>query len=670
MIRVSVAIVLTVCLLLGTSFLILDSIIKKKIKHQFENLSAATDVKFSYVKTSFFSSSVSFDSLEIYFTPYSSLQQNRHVIKFSRASLQGISFYEFLFHKKLVAKNLLLDEGNIQLDQLLLDKKDSLQPGIIKKIKWPFKNLDIKNVELKRTMVFLQSGQTNQLLGRGDVNFAGVVIDAPGGKPVFAGLDAHLSDINYALANHKIVISRLEINSHDKKISVDSLQVLSRTNDYSQGKISSIKISGINITKLLHDHLFVAQKIIVAGSSIAIDNSLLNSQSLPFDLKKIYVETFKLDQSVIRYRDRKGNCRFNADVDLHDLTMYHPFDKDHIHFRDIRANLSRVQYAGNNYQATEIKKLEIDSKEGVISAHNVNLTSRVGKYELGRKLGHQADWVAANISVIEIIKPDIEKLWQQNLLAEKIAIGRSRIYVFRDRRLARQQKILPLPVEFLQKLPFDIRVKTLTLASSTVEYEEYPKSGFGQTGVLKIKNARVAISPLVNHPVPSDPAYIVMNATGSIMGSGSAHGTIMMPMNKNQPYHIRGSIDKLELTTLNSSSENLGKIRIKSGFLDFLFFDFTMTEQRSTGKIVGAYHHLIIQQLKKHTEERNVADFASFMLRHLIIPLNKDRSLPERMRTGLVNYARDPTRFVSYYFLQSLLTGVKKSFTLGFLLPK
>jgi len=57
-------------------------------------------------------------------------------------------------------------------------------------------------------------------------------------------------------------------------------------------------------------------------------------------------------------------------------------------------------------------------------------------------------------------------------------------------------------------------------------------------------------------------------------------------------------------------------------------------------------------------------------LRHAIIPLNKDASLPESKRTGKVDYVRDPTRMVSYYFLQSLLMGVKKSFTLGFLLPK
>ena len=93
-----------------------------------------------------------------------------------------------------------------------------------------------------------------------------------------------------------------------------------------------------------------------------------------------------------------------------------------------------------------------------------------------------------------------------------------------------------------------------------------------------------------------------------------------------------------------------------------------MTDERSTGKIIGVYHHLIIQQLKKHTEEKNVADFASFVLRHAIIPLDKDASLPENKRTGLVNYQRDPTRMVTHYYLQSLLMGVKKSFALGFLL--
>jgi hypothetical protein len=57
-------------------------------------------------------------------------------------------------------------------------------------------------------------------------------------------------------------------------------------------------------------------------------------------------------------------------------------------------------------------------------------------------------------------------------------------------------------------------------------------------------------------------------------------------------------------------------------------------------------------------------------MRHVIVPKNKDKSLPEKKRTGKVDFTRDPTRFVSNYLLQSLLTGIKSSFTFGFLIPK
>ena len=39
-------------------------------------------------------------------------------------------------------------------------------------------------------------------------------------------------------------------------------------------------------------------------------------------------------------------------------------------------------------------------------------------------------------------------------------------------------------------------------------------------------------------------------------------------------------------------------------------------------------------------------------------------------RTGKIDYKRDPTRFFTFYFLKSLLSGITASFALGFLLPK
>ncbi len=670
MIKVTLKLIVAACLIFVTGFIILNTVIQKKIRHQLTNLSPGVQVKFSSIHTNFFSSSVSFDSLEINFIPYNNRRQNRHCLYFPHASFREINFLKFLFNKKLVADKFLFEEGNIRLDQFLLDKKDSAQSEVFKEINWPFKKLFIRNVELKRIMIFLHSDKDDQLLAKGDIAIGRISVDKSGGSPSFAGINLNLSDLNYSLPDYQIKTRQLVINSSRKIAEIDSIQFISRNRQHSETRISSIKFSGIDITELLNKQILNAGKIMIAESEIvANSNKELKAQALPFNLKKVHADIFQCTNAFISYKDKKNECSFRATINLHDLNIK-SINKDGFYFASVQGNVSAIHYSGGGYHNTEIKKIELDSKKEIIRVDDLKIIPQLKKYEFARKLGHQADWVQANISKIEIIKPNIPQLLHQKIFAEKIKISKSRVYIFRDRRLPRLQKIVPLPVAYMKTLPFDIRVKTFELATSIVAYEEYPKEGYGLTGILRIERIRATLSPLINHPTASDPSYMAMIVEGSIMGSGTAHGTILMPLQKNKLYRIRGAIERLELTKLNSSSENLGKIRIKSGFLDFLFFDFTMAEERSTGKIIGAYHRLIIQQLKKHTEEKNVADFASFMLRHLIIPFNKDRSLPERKRTGLVNYQRDPTRFVSHYFLQSLLMGVKKSFTLGFLLPK
>jgi hypothetical protein len=667
--KVVLKVIFTASLVVIVVFFILKSIIQKKIRQELTNLSPAMQLRFSSVHVNMFASSVSLDSLQVNFIPYASRPENKHVLYFPKVSIKGISFLKFLFSKKLSVNNFILDEGNVHLDQFLLDKKDSAQAQIFTKIKWPFKKLFINNMELKSATTFLHSKQTDQLLAKGDLAIGGVMMNIDDSILHFAAIDCKLSRISYGLphSDDSIHIQKLMMNSRKETLQIDSLHIDSPN----EVEIPSIIITGFNVADLFKGNTTVIKKIIIDEGKISVSGNKksLKAQLLPFDLKKIYVDAFQFNRVSISYKDKINECRFGASVHLNKIEIK-SLEKDGFHFGSVWCSLSDIHYSGNSYHNVEIKTIELDSKKEITQVDDLKIIPKFDKYEFARNLGHQADRVEANIPKIEITKLDVEKLFHEKLFAEKIKISGSRAYIFRDRRLPRPQKISPLPIAFIKTLPIDIRIKSCELASSTVEYDEYPKAGYGQVGILRLERISVTLSPLINHPAASDPAYLVMKVNGSIMGSGTADATIMMPVQKNKSYHVKGLIKRLELTKLNSSSENLGKIRIKSGLLDFLFFDFNMTEERSTGKIIGAYHHLIIQQLKKHTDKKNVADFASFMVRHLIIPLNKDKSLPERKRTGKVNYTRDPTRFVSYYFLQSLLTGIKASFTLGFLLPK
>ena len=659
-----------VCLVFITGYFILNAVIRRQIRQQFSTLSPSLTINFSDTHVNLLSSFVSFDSLDIQFVPYNNPQDEHHLY-FSTVSLNGISFLKFLFSRKLEVTNLLVDNGNLQLDSFLLDKKDSAQSKILNEIKWPFKKFYVGNMELKNARVLLHSENSDQQIARVNMRCKGISIGKPGEKPSIDDIDLRLSDITYRSPGYVIRVPELTINSSKKILESDSLHVSAIGKDQNEITISALRMTGFDVMKLLDEKILVAKTLTVDKGKVVVDkNGRSKIPTLPFDLKKIEIDNVEGKDLSVAYKDKLNECHFTADIVLNKADVDPSFNINKTKFGSVHGNVRVFHYSGNNYHDVELKSINISSSKELIQITGINIKPRIGKYEFGKKLGHQADWMQAYISKVDVIRPDFDNLLRQKLFADKIKISESNIYIFRDRRLPRPQKNIPLPVDIIKEFSLEVRVKTFELAPSVVEYEEYPKSGYGKTGILRIEKINLTLSPLITDPTPSDPAYMMMDVEGSIMGSGTTHSVIGMPLQKNKPYYVKGAIERLELTKLNSSSENLGKIRIKSGFLDFLSFDFTMTEQRSTGKIIGAYHHLIIQRLKKHTTEKNVADFASFALRHAIIPLNKDASLPERKRTGEVDYQRDPTRMVSYYLLQSLLMGVKKSFTLGFLLPK
>jgi hypothetical protein len=226
----------------------------------------------------------------------------------------------------------------------------------------------------------------------------------------------------------------------------------------------------------------------------------------------------------------------------------------------------------------------------------------------------------------------------------------------------------PLPAESLKALPVSLRIGSVSLGTTTFSYEEFPKKG-DKPGTLTIYRLKGSIEPLINKPEAGDPAYLTMRTEGSLMNSGSVTAVTKIPLHKGDPYRVEGAFHELDVTKLNDPAENLGKLHLESGMLNSLAFWFEMSDEKATGKIVGEYHDLVVDKLKENSTEQKVDKLKSFALKKFIIPKDKDRSLPEKKRTGKVDYKRDPQRYFSYYLLHSLLVGVKSSFSLGFLLP-
>jgi len=332
----------------------------------------------------------------------------------------------------------------------------------------------------------------------------------------------------------------------------------------------------------------------------------------------------------------------------------------------IQAKIDRLRYVIPDADEVVVcRHLELDSRKKHFQLDTLRILPTLDAAEIGRKRGHQTDVVEATSEGITAEGLDVMELLHHKLVAESIAIRQNHIHVFRDRRLPLAPGEKELPVQSLKALPVTLRIGSVDLGPTFFSYTEYPAKG-DRTGELKIYHLKGRITPLINHPEAGDPAYITVRTEGALMNSGSVIAVTKMPLHKGDPYLVDGAFHELDVTRLNDPAENLGKLHLESGLLNFLSFHFVMTTEKSTGEIIGEYHDLVVDKLK---DNGKVAKLKSFALKKFIIPRNKDKSLPVKKRTGKVDYKRDPDRYFSYYLLHSLLVGVKSSFSLGFLLP-
>jgi hypothetical protein len=176
------------------------------------------------------------------------------------------------------------------------------------------------------------------------------------------------------------------------------------------------------------------------------------------------------------------------------------------------------------------------------------------------------------------------------------------------------------------------------------------------------------MEPFFNTPQKNDNT-LTATVKGNIMNAGIIHANIHLSLPSGVE-NVKGAIEELHLTALNPSAENLGKFHIESGVLNHLDFSFSANNKKASGEIVGVYHDLVVDKLKVTKDGKlKEASIPSFALKTFIIPKNKEASVPIKRRTGKIDFDRDPTRLITFFYIKSLLDGIRDSFSLGFLLP-
>jgi len=490
-------------------------------------------------------------------------------------------------------------------------------------------------------------------------------------------IEGKLKDIfSTAIPGTGITFSSASANVFTRAVSLSDVHVLyfgAQQNKYRHEFIlPRVTLKGIHVFSWWLENNFIVNKISIGDGSVSLDKTLLQDTSVAdsvvvfpfnefaagsFEMKNMDVRVHSATTDEISWKGNLTTVNIKRDK------------KEDFRFEEFKCELQGLKYyLPGSHKTISVKRLIVRSKESYALLDSITCTSDFPKEEFSKKVGFQSDWLHLVIDSVSLKGLDVTSLFNNKMHAAVMMIYKSEAEIYRDRRFPMRPVIKELPVEMLKTISQDIRVDTIAIEPSTITYEEFPEEGL-KSGVIRMENTTASVYNLCNHPGDADSGHITMNAQTSLMGSGLFTQTIYLPLKQGENYSTKGSIKNLDLTRLNSSAENFGLIHIESGILNELAFEFSFNEKNATGILTGDYNNLKVDKLKMDENKKlKKAAIKTMLERAFVIPENKDKNIPLSKRTGKIDANYDPTRFTSFYIMSAILSGIRSSFVLGFLI--
>ena len=481
---------------------------------------------------------------------------------------------------------------------------------------------------------------------------------------------------------HADLVTR-SITLHDFRWQVESTDSIS----YDGGMVPStslaldfsaetIQASWISIISFIRNHqLHLGSLKVLRGKIVADRQKLEQMQAtvdqhkefdadkpLPFrqlNIGSIALENFDITIRYDSITEHKANVSLILDeVILNDMKRLKEVDAWSV--ANVKANLRGYQMSAKPYLYTmNVEEVDLDTRSKTMTAQGIGLLPRYGKYKFSRRLGKQIDRFVLRVPKLEIAGLDMSQIRDSIITASSLRITNANLHVFRDKRLPFiKHHNTPLPMALIRKMAFGFALDSLSLVDARITYEEFPEKGF-RTGYIVFDRLNAQITSLTNRDFYPGLKKSVLQVTSRVMQNGGIKVDFTIPYDKAQVYNATGRIYNLRLASLNPILESLAFVKIESGRLNSLDFNFDYDEYTSRGNILVNYENLKMAGLTKDKEskENNVKSLAL----NVFVRKDKDREVPIQKRSGKVFYERDRRRAVFNVWVKSLFSGVKSS---------
>lgn len=472
-------------------------------------------------------------------------------------------------------------------------------------------------------------------------------------------------------------VGTLEVNLFNQSITINDIDFIDKGSSdsvvASTARIENVVLKNINIYRLvakkdlrIGDVLVTKGNIVINRNPIQKDTVVSQEDSVvgqdEESVRNIYLDRVKLADvhlSVVSDSVKEYSGIINATLNgLKSADTAGVADIKSYTLEDIELDITKLVISAPKLYSVEIANLAVNSTGSTLTIDSLTLIPKFAKFKFAEVVGKQTDRINAFVRSLEIDGLQYGKLKDSALVASKVKIMSAQLHSFRDKRQPfKETKVKPLPIAALKSLPYAVAIDTIEITDARIGYEEFSPEGF-EAGTIIFEELNAILTNLTNRD-GGEVDHATLAASAKLMGHGRIDATFQLPYREGEPYLAKGKIGEMSLDHLNQPLQNLAFIRVQSGTLQGLAFNFSYTDKASTGKVTINYQDLKIDGLKK--EKSTVINDLKTLLINTVIKNDKDKDVPLEKRTGNIDFERDRMRQIFNYWWKSLFSGIKSS---------
>lgn len=467
-------------------------------------------------------------------------------------------------------------------------------------------------------------------------------------------------------------IGNVDISIIASGIRLEMISISSKQGSKRQGdlrcEIESIKLNGINLVSALFRKSIDINKLTITNSHI--------KGTLPFPDKtkpimvvpsNIRIGMLLFDKTELTLKNTLNSQAYSVKKGF--LKVYGiDFKKQDTSFLE---NIRNIDFETEEYLSVSSDSMYTINARGINYSGNSNtcvissldIQPNYTNYDFASTYSFEKDRFAGTFSNIHSwdFLP-LEFLKSGNLICSSIEIAQMDLEVFRDKRKEFRHTIKPAFQEVIYNYAGHIDIDSISIKTGRITYTEHAE-GADKPGYISFNEISAKIYKITNDTIyKTENASFELKGEALLMGKGRMSVALKAKIYDNQnTFSLKGTLSNMEVQDLNPMFEKNAFVFVTSGKIDAMSYTFSASDTKATGTLLMEYHGLDLAVKNKNTNDTTAIKerLSSIVVNYKL--LNSNPLPGEKVRKGIIEYDRDPERFLFNYCFKSIFSGIKST---------